>query len=247
MTQLFSRFTSSHHSNDVCVKFSCTMKSHQSSPSSLPSPPRRFSSPTKRTIIYSDRFIPSRISSQLDGNLLSMNSPNSNNENENRPIDSLIRSELLGHPEIPVGSTTHGTTNVLRFQSSAEDLQRYSSHVSQSSPSSEVEYMSNSPYRATTSMPSIGTPNRVSNSFEPTSTSLGGSAKKPKRKISRTPYKMLDAPSLQDDFYLNLVDWSKNNVLAVALGNSVYMWSAYTSKVFYFTVFLLTWIGCETS
>nr|GEV68724.1 protein fizzy-related 2 [Tanacetum cinerariifolium] len=33
--------------------------------------------------------------------------------------------------------------------------------------------------------------------------------------------KVLDAPALQDDFYLNLVDWSSNNVLAVGLGNCV--------------------------
>jgi len=28
------------------------------------------------------------------------------------------------------------------------------------------------------------------------------------RKISRAPFKVLDAPALQDDYYLNLVDWS---------------------------------------
>lgn len=42
---------------------------------------------------------------------------------------------------------------------------------------------------------------------------------------------MLDAPSLQDDFYLNLVDWSSQNVLAVGLGSCVYLWSACTCKV----------------
>ena len=42
---------------------------------------------------------------------------------------------------------------------------------------------------------------------------------------------MLDAPALQDDFYLNLVDWSAQNVLAVGLGTCVYLWSACTSKV----------------
>lgn len=47
----------------------------------------------------------------------------------------------------------------------------------------------------------------------------------------RAPYKVLDAPALQDDFYLNLIDWSASNVLAVGLGSSVYLWSAYTSKV----------------
>ncbi|TMW65114.1 hypothetical protein Poli38472_009281 [Pythium oligandrum] len=52
-----------------------------------------------------------------------------------------------------------------------------------------------------------------------------------RRKIARTPFKMLDAPSLQDDFYLNLVDWSSMNVLAVGLASCVYLWSACTSKV----------------
>ena len=42
---------------------------------------------------------------------------------------------------------------------------------------------------------------------------------------------MLDAPQLADDFYLNLVDWSANNVLAVGLGSCVYLWSACTSRV----------------
>lgn len=45
------------------------------------------------------------------------------------------------------------------------------------------------------------------------------------------PWQVLDAPCLQDDFYLNLVDWSSQNVLAVGLGPSVYLWSACTSKV----------------
>uniref|UniRef100_A0AAR5Q258 CDC20/Fizzy WD40 domain-containing protein n=1 Tax=Dendroctonus ponderosae TaxID=77166 RepID=A0AAR5Q258_DENPD len=51
------------------------------------------------------------------------------------------------------------------------------------------------------------------------------------RKISRIPFKVLDAPELQDDFYLNLVDWSVQNVLSVGLGSCVYLWSACTSQV----------------
>lgn len=41
----------------------------------------------------------------------------------------------------------------------------------------------------------------------------------------------MDAPELQDDFYLNLVDWSSLNVLSVGLGTCVYLWSACTSQV----------------
>ena len=43
------------------------------------------------------------------------------------------------------------------------------------------------------------------------------------RKIPKVPFKVLDAPELQDDFYLNLVDWSSTNVLGVGLGTSVAM------------------------
>lgn len=51
------------------------------------------------------------------------------------------------------------------------------------------------------------------------------------RSVSKVPYKVLDAPELADDFYLNLVDWGSANVLGVGLGSSVYMWNAQTSKV----------------
>lgn len=51
------------------------------------------------------------------------------------------------------------------------------------------------------------------------------------RKISANPYRVLEAPGLCDDFYLNLVDWSSQNILGVALDNIVYVWNATTSTV----------------
>lgn len=53
----------------------------------------------------------------------------------------------------------------------------------------------------------------------------------PKRKINKEPYKVLDAPNLIDDYYLNLLDWSSDNILAIGLDNSVYIWRACNSKV----------------
>ena len=55
--------------------------------------------------------------------------------------------------------------------------------------------------------------------------------KKKQRAIAKIPFKVLDAPALQDDFYLNLVDWSSCNNLAVGLSNCVYIWSAASSRV----------------
>ena len=64
-----------------------------------------------------------------------------------------------------------------------------------------------------------------------TSQRLMSAPQKRQRRIQKIPFKVLDAPSLQDDYYLNLVDWSSQNVLAVGLGSCVYLWSACTSKV----------------
>ena len=49
------------------------------------------------------------------------------------------------------------------------------------------------------------------------------------RKICKKPFKVLDAPALSDDFYLNVLDWSDYNILAVGLGSFVYLWSAKSS------------------
>ena len=51
------------------------------------------------------------------------------------------------------------------------------------------------------------------------------SPRKTPRAVSKVPYKVLDAPDLQDDFYLNLVDWGNSDVLAVGLADCVYLWS----------------------
>jgi len=52
-----------------------------------------------------------------------------------------------------------------------------------------------------------------------------------KRKINKIPYKILDSPTLQDDYYLNLIDWSAQNVLSVGLSSCVYLWNSQNSKV----------------
>ena len=51
------------------------------------------------------------------------------------------------------------------------------------------------------------------------------------RKINTKPYKILDAPGLIDDFYLNLVDWSSRNDIAVGLNNTAYLWCTNKTQV----------------
>jgi cell division cycle protein 20 (cofactor of APC complex) len=64
------------------------------------------------------------------------------------------------------------------------------------------------------------------------SKSTGAAEKAPSRRvIPASAIKILDAPDVTDDFYLNLLDWSKNNLLAVALGSSVYVWNVPTGDI----------------
>jgi len=51
------------------------------------------------------------------------------------------------------------------------------------------------------------------------------------RHIPSAPTRILDAPDLLDDYYLNLLDWSDTNVLAVALSQTVYLWNAETGAI----------------
>ncbi|CAB4027806.1 cell division cycle 20 homolog [Paramuricea clavata] len=53
----------------------------------------------------------------------------------------------------------------------------------------------------------------------------GSSKAKSSRYISKVPEKILDAPELLNDFYLNLVDWGSNNCIAIGLGSGVYIWN----------------------
>lgn len=68
-------------------------------------------------------------------------------------------------------------------------------------------------------------------SMTPDTQRLFGGQKSSVRVISKLPYKVLDAPNIRDDFYLNLVDWGQQNLVAVALGARVYLWSGVTGKV----------------
>ncbi|GMH19042.1 hypothetical protein Nepgr_020883 [Nepenthes gracilis] len=161
------------------------------------------SSPSKSTSKCSDRFIPCRSSSRLHTFGL-IDKPSPSKEGGNESYLRLLRQELFG-PDFgslsSAGSPSSPNRNMFRFK---------------------IEHSStpNSPLSAT----------NVRRDFGFSGEGLTPPPKPP-RKIPKTPNKVLDAPSLQDDFYLNLVDWSSQNMLAVGLGTCVYLWSASNSKV----------------
>ena len=52
-----------------------------------------------------------------------------------------------------------------------------------------------------------------------------------RRRVLTAPERVLDAPGLLDDYYLNLLDWSSGNQVAIGLERNVYVWSAETGTV----------------
>lgn len=69
-------------------------------------------------------------------------------------------------------------------------------------------------------------PLRVVYSAKTPMSTKGGS-----RYIPTNPERILDAPDIINDYYLNLLDWSSANIVTVALGSSVYLWNAATGNI----------------
>ncbi|KAK4480649.1 hypothetical protein RD792_013727 [Penstemon davidsonii] len=53
---------------------------------------------------------------------------------------------------------------------------------------------------------------------------------KPQRRFPKSESRILDAPNIKDDYYLNIMDWGKTNILAIALGTKLYLWNAESHK-----------------
>jgi cell division cycle protein 20 (cofactor of APC complex) len=52
-----------------------------------------------------------------------------------------------------------------------------------------------------------------------------------RRNIASTPSRILDAPGLHDNFYLQLLDWGSSNLLAVGLDETAYVYAPETGSV----------------
>jgi cell division cycle 20-like protein 1 (cofactor of APC complex) len=116
-------------------------------------------------------------------------------------LNELLRSELLGEnidPSAPgniavpyqgrnsAGGPLREGGNHFQYQS---PRQAYHSSVVDSLSPAVVDSFSLTPVGSAASQRLMSTP------------------QKRKRRIQKVPFKVLDAPALQDDFYLNLVDW----------------------------------------
>nr|AVZ23618.1 cell cycle switch protein 52 A1 [Eriobotrya japonica] len=157
--------------------------------------------------IYSDRFIPSRSGSNFPLFDIS-NTPSEGRDDSSSAYGTLLRAALFGPDS---GGVIPPATPEKR------------SAIQMNPPSPNIFRFKTETRRSMHSLSPFG--------FDDVVTGVQHSPVKAPRKVPRSPYKVLDAPALQDDFYLNLVDWSSHNVLAVGLGNCVYLWNACSSKV----------------
>lgn len=171
-----------------------------------------------------------------DGSYRQENGMGQNASSQPSLLNMLLRSEVLGENIDPTRSTSAGSHAqfVRNVQQSSVgnrsplteggNYLRYNGNQRQEYLDSVFGDVSNNPTAIVDSF-SLSPVRMSSNQL------LMSMPQKSKRKIAKVPFKVLDAPALADDFYLNLVDWSSQNVLAVGLGCCVYLWNACTSKV----------------
>ncbi|KAL7267548.1 substrate-specific activator of APC-dependent proteolysis [Rhizina undulata] len=208
-------------------------------------------SPSRKRQRYNDRFIPNRegIDLQASYSLLhaegSPSTPSKpkrrtphgelhfqKTEEANRTFSTLLRSELFDN-EVPQMSPPSYTT-----RNSARDIVSPAPPRPAGAPSTPSKnmftYMSPKTRTPQTRHGPKLDPNSELYSLSPIrmdSQRILLSPRKQPRAVSKIPYKVLDAPELADDFYLNLVDWSAMNILGVGLGSCVYMWNSGSGKV----------------
>ncbi|KAI0090790.1 WD40 repeat-like protein [Irpex rosettiformis] len=183
---------------------------------------------------YGDRFVPSRDSGDLRASfhLLEGKSPSA-------PTKKLIPTEsdaLKEQANSIFASLLHTEVAPSSPVRASSPVRQPSTVAPPSTPTRRRLFNFNTPSKSNPATPDrrLDTPNDEAYSMSPVrqeSRQLLESPRRKLRSVCKTPYRVLDAPELADDFYLNLVDWSSTNVLSVGLGSCVYLWTAHTAAV----------------
>ncbi|KAF9237850.1 WD40-repeat-containing domain protein [Melanogaster broomeanus] len=187
---------------------------------------------------YGDRFVPSRDTGDMrtSYHLMDDIGPSTPSKHRTIPTESDAQKEQANaiftsilHTEVTPPSP--------RRPASPTRPAHSSSSIAPSTPTRRRIFHYNSP-SSNPGTPTHGrrldTPTDEAYSMSPVraeSRQLLESPRRQLRSVCKTPYRVLDAPDLADDFYLNLVDWSSTNVLGVGLGSCVYLWTAHNAVV----------------
>ena len=188
-------------------------------------PNKLFKSPRSKAQNNSDRFIPCRIHDSI-GSLLMQNpeesahnfNANPQNSNDQYKKDEAVTFQNHYSALLEAHIISDFDTPAL------ESKDKYSaSTMTYKSNTSILKYKK---FRRSVSENVINSyPTFQNNSLEDPKNFI-------QRKVPKLPYKILDAPSLVDDYYLNLLDWSSSNNVCIGLDNTVYVWSATTNKAY---------------
>ncbi|KAK9320463.1 WD40-repeat-containing domain protein [Lipomyces orientalis] len=156
-----------------------------------------------RTSVQGDRFIPSRSSKSTAMSKLESESKVSSDLSESLP--SSISSALSYQPN----------TAALAYQSSVAEacglalntrILAFKPEAPQSSKPIDLRSQYNRPLK-----PAVNAQLR--------------------RRLPTSAERILDAPGIRDDYYLNLLDWSRNNQVAIGLDRDLYVWNAESGNV----------------
>ncbi|KAH6910187.1 quinon protein alcohol dehydrogenase-like superfamily [Coprinopsis sp. MPI-PUGE-AT-0042] len=205
-----------------------------SSSAATPTSENTFISQTPRHRDYGDRFVPSRDAGDIrtSFHLLEEGGPSTPSKNRIIPSESDAQKEQANsmfnsilQTEVTPPSPQRRAISPIR-----------SAALPPSTPTRRRLFTYKSPSSSNPNTPSrrLDDPNDEAYSTSPVraeSRRLLESPRRQLRSVCKTPYRVLDAPELADDFYLNLVDWSSTNVLGVGLGSCVYLWTAHNAQV----------------
>jgi cell division cycle protein 20 (cofactor of APC complex) len=175
--------------------------------------PLHLSSQKKKTphTMTDDRYIPNRTGSNMEASyhilISAKDQENINNDINSEHLMDNIKRKLIN-------DTCQGISN-----DKDKVLNLHSKQMS--SQSTENEYNDNMKILYNTSM----------NSSMSSNGQASKKAAQNARHVHTNPDKILDAPDFKDDFYLNLIDWSSTNNLAVALNRDLYIWNAVTREI----------------
>lgn len=216
-------------------------------PNHSPTTPRSPALPRRRRVAYSDRFIPNRTGVDLQAAFLLADretTPVMLAETEletrqqhqaDRTFSQVLRNELFGD-QVPQSVLARPPRDRL-----PERLPRRTPVLPRRTPVFTYRTPMALPLPFVSLLP-----------IRPALQQLLLSPQRRPRQVLRVPVCCLDAPDLADDFYLNLVDWSSQDVLGVGLKLSVYLWNAANGSVTTLcdlaadTVTSLAWVGAGT-
>jgi cell division cycle protein 20 (cofactor of APC complex) len=178
------------------------------------------SSSTATTSKHGDRFIPNRSGMNLDLSQHLMRTTTSSSNNNNTSVD---------YGEYDNDNTSSSISEAMKHV--------YNANLSScllGVDGGDVQNNRILAYQEKAPAPKGDTVNNLNVLYSCSAASVGKSRANTKlvtRSLPSEPARILDAPDMKDDFYLNLISWSDTNVLAVALTDTVYLWNAESGDI----------------